>query len=98
MPSPFQNRSPHIDGNQQLRDPQREAYRHLAEFAREITDEREVGIVLPVGCGKSGTIAINAWSSRYSKGQLTEEALRNHAYSSRNVKAVTVRQECSEAL
>jgi superfamily II DNA or RNA helicase len=64
MPSPFQNRSPHVDGNHQLREPQREAYRHLAEFAREITDEREVGIVLPVGCGKSGTIAITPFAFR----------------------------------
>lgn len=64
MPSPFENRSPHIDGNQRLREPQREAYRHLADFAQEISDEREVGIVLPVGCGKSGTIAIAPFAFR----------------------------------
>ena len=64
MPSPFQNRTPNIAGNKQLRDPQREAYGHLADFARETTDEREVGIVLPVGCGKSGTIAITPFAFR----------------------------------
>jgi len=64
MPSPFQGRPPNIDGNLQLREPQREAYRHLAEFAEEITDEREVGVVLPVGCGKSGTIAITPFAFR----------------------------------
>jgi superfamily II DNA or RNA helicase len=64
MPSTFQNRTPNIDGNEQLREPQREAYRHLVDFAREITDEREVGIVLPVGCGKSGTIAIAPFAFR----------------------------------
>src|ERR1700674_897235 len=62
MSSPFQNRTPNIDGNQQLREPQRAAYQHLADFAQEITDEREVGIVLPVGCGKSGTIAITPFA------------------------------------
>jgi hypothetical protein len=64
MPSPFQNRTPNIAGNSQLRDPQREAYGHLVDFAQEITDEREVGIVLPVGCGKSGTIAIAPFAFR----------------------------------
>lgn len=67
MPSPFQNRVPNIDGNEQLRLPQREAYQHLVEFAQEITDEREVGIVLPVGCGKSGTIAITPFAFRSAR-------------------------------
>jgi len=53
MPSAFQNRTPNINGNEQLRS--RSA--RLADFAPEITDKPEVGIVLPGGCGKSGTIA-----------------------------------------
>jgi superfamily II DNA or RNA helicase len=67
MPSPFQNRTPNVDSNQKLREPQREAYRHLAIFAQEITTEREVGIVLPVGCGKSGTIAITPFAFRSAR-------------------------------
>jgi superfamily II DNA or RNA helicase len=67
MPSPFQTRTPNIDGNQRLREPQRESYRHLASFAQEITNEREVGIVLPVGCGKSGTIAITPFAFRSAR-------------------------------
>lgn len=67
MPSPFQNRTPNIAGNQQLREPQREAYQHLADFAQEVTDEREVGVVLPVGCGKTGTIAITPFAFRSAR-------------------------------
>ncbi|RXH37031.1 hypothetical protein [Bradyrhizobium zhanjiangense] len=46
MPSAFQNRTPNINGNEQLRS--RSA--RLADFAPEITDKPEVGIVLPGGC------------------------------------------------
>jgi superfamily II DNA or RNA helicase len=38
--------------------PQREAFIALQEFVTSDTNEREAGIVLPVGCGKSGCIAI----------------------------------------
>ncbi|WP_082652724.1 DEAD/DEAH box helicase [Aureimonas sp. AU12] len=67
MPSPFQNRVPNIAGNEQLRQPQQAAYQHLVDFAQEITGEREVGIVLPVGCGKSGTIAITPFAFRSAR-------------------------------
>ena len=57
--NPFQTREPNIVGNQRLRNPQREAYAELASFAASPdTEEREVGIVLPVGCGKSGCITL----------------------------------------
>jgi superfamily II DNA or RNA helicase len=60
MPTnPFQTREPHIVGNDRIRAPQREAYEELATFARAAAiEEREIGIVLPVGCGKSGCITI----------------------------------------
>jgi superfamily II DNA or RNA helicase len=54
----FQNLSPNIDENNNLRDPQREGYQHIASHYREDSPEREVGIILPVGCGKSGLMAI----------------------------------------
>lgn len=59
MSTPFQNREPVVDGNQDLRIPQREAYVHLATFASDsAATDREVAIILPVGCGKSGCIAL----------------------------------------
>ncbi len=59
MTEPFKDLNPNITDNELIRAPQREAYAALAQSAEGAAeDEREVGIVLPVGCGKSGTIAI----------------------------------------
>ena len=52
----FRTREPSISGNPRLRTPQREAFAALEEFARIDPVEREAGLVLPVGCGKSGCI------------------------------------------
>lgn len=66
--NPFQTRAPHIADNDVIRSPQREAYEHLASFAAgESTEEREVGIVLPVGCGKSGCITITPFAFRATR-------------------------------
>ncbi len=65
MTNPFQDRQPHIDGNQKIRTPQREAYLKLSEYAAmPDSDEREVAIVLPVGCGKSGCITLVPFAFR----------------------------------
>lgn len=56
--NPFQDRDPSIIENPKLRVPQREAYAALKEFASTTSNDREVGIVLPVGCGKSGCITL----------------------------------------
>ena len=59
MNNPFQSRNPSIQDNDCLRDPQREAYAALCEFANGSNrQDREAGIVLPVGCGKSGCITL----------------------------------------
>lgn len=50
--------TPNIEGNNGLREPQQLAYAALESHDFESTDGREVGIVLPVGCGKSGLLAI----------------------------------------
>lgn len=54
--------APSISGNPRLRAPQREAYDAVARWAAgrgEGPDaEREIGLVLPVGCGKSGLITM----------------------------------------
>ncbi len=56
--NPFQTRQPNIIANSRIRTPQRETFEHLSSFAAEENPtSREVGIVLPVGCGKSGCIA-----------------------------------------
>ena len=53
----FRELQPNIDGNDGLREPQREGFRRIRDhFATNA--ENEVGIVLPVGCGKSGLITI----------------------------------------
>jgi superfamily II DNA or RNA helicase len=65
--NPFQTRTAHIANNDRIRSPQREAYEHLASFAAESTGEREVGVVLPVGCGKSGCIAITPFAFRATR-------------------------------
>lgn len=63
--NPFQTSIPSISGNPLLRTPQREAYASLAEFANNPVDgEREVGIILPVGCGKSGCITLTPFAFR----------------------------------
>lgn len=53
--NPFQKSETNITDNSLLRTPQREAYSALAEYDEE---GREVGIILPVGCGKSGCITL----------------------------------------
>lgn len=62
MTSPFEERSPFIHENSLIREPQREAYEAIVNFALE--DEREGGVVLPVGCGKSGTITLAPFAFR----------------------------------
>jgi superfamily II DNA or RNA helicase len=54
----FQSLVPNISGNKELRVPQREAYDAVAAYDFTGDEGREVGIVLPVGCGKSGLLAI----------------------------------------
>jgi superfamily II DNA or RNA helicase len=57
----FQTAEPNIFGNDLLRRPQLEAFEKLAEYEG---DDREIGLVLPVGCGKSGLIAITPFAFR----------------------------------
>jgi superfamily II DNA or RNA helicase len=65
MTNPFQDCQPRIEGNQLIRTPQREAYLALSEYATLPEDaDREVAIVLPVGCGKSGCITLAPFAFR----------------------------------
>lgn len=68
MTNPFQTRQPHIYENDLIRTPQREAYHALSEYAAGAADdEREVGVVLPVGCGKSGCITLAPFAFRANR-------------------------------
>lgn len=51
-----------IENNPNLREPQREAWTHIRDHYAAPNSERRVGIVLPVGCGKSGLIAITPYA------------------------------------
>lgn len=68
MTNPFRDRQPNIGGNRQIRTPQREAYQALVDYASNPEEtNREVGIVLPVGCGKSGLITLAPFAFRSSR-------------------------------
>lgn len=71
----FQSREPVVAGNSRLRTPQQETFAALEEFARE-PDEREAGIVLPVGCGKSGCIALAPFAFRASRTLVVAPGVR----------------------
>jgi superfamily II DNA or RNA helicase len=65
--NPFQVRKPNIASNERLRTPQREAYAELEKFAASAGGEREIGIVLPVGCGKSGCITLTPFAFKSTR-------------------------------
>ena len=53
--------------NVDLRIPQREGWEHTRSFFEANADERFAGVVLPVGCGKSGLIAITPFATDCSR-------------------------------
>ena len=59
----FQTNTPSVQSNSCLRIPQKEAYVALDHFAKNPEEkEREIGVVLPVGCGKSGCITLTPFA------------------------------------
>lgn len=74
--NPFQTRAPSVSDNKGLRTPQREAYAALIEFAEGSNgSEREVGIILPVGCGKSGCIALTPFAFKAKRALVVAPGL-----------------------
>jgi superfamily II DNA or RNA helicase len=73
---PFQDRQPIISANPRIRTPQQEAYAALAAFSTSPGDEREVGIVLPVGCGKSGCITLAPFAFRSKRTLVVAPGLK----------------------
>jgi len=72
----FQTREPVVTGNGLLRIPQAECYGALKEFSGADPQEREVGVVLPVGCGKSGCIALAPFAFRASRALVIAPGVR----------------------
>jgi superfamily II DNA or RNA helicase len=58
----FQTLVPRVDQNANLREPQKLAFAAVKGHDFAPADGREVGIVLPVGCGKSGLLAITPFA------------------------------------
>jgi superfamily II DNA or RNA helicase len=58
----FQLLKPFIKGNTSLRIPQQEAYFAIEKTFADNSELKEVSIVLPVGCGKSGCITITPFA------------------------------------
>ncbi|WP_061236519.1 DEAD/DEAH box helicase [Leptospira santarosai] len=54
----FKTLRPNIENNLKLRLPQREAFSAISQFLQQKGHEREAAIIMPVGCGKSGCIAL----------------------------------------
>lgn len=57
-PDRFIDLKPAVANNVGLREPQIEAFGAIADHDFSQPDRREVGVVLPVGCGKSGLLAL----------------------------------------
>jgi len=76
MNNPFQTRQPNIEENLRIRTPQRETYKALSQYAAKPDAEREVGIVLPVGCGKSGCITLAPFAFRSNRTLVVAPGLK----------------------
>lgn len=62
MANQFSLLSPNILQNSKIRTPQIESYKCILSHFSTSPCEREVGIVLPVGCGKSGAIGLTPFA------------------------------------
>jgi superfamily II DNA or RNA helicase/DNA-binding transcriptional MerR regulator len=74
--NPFLEREPSVGANPRIRTPQRETYTALATFADNPENEREAGIVLPVGCGKSGCITLAPFAFRSQRTLVVAPGLK----------------------
>lgn len=95
----FQLLEPNVDGNAALRDPQIEAFAAVRDHDFSVPESREVGVVLPVGCGKSGLLALAPFALKSKRTLLVAPNLNiadqllkdltpsdpKHFYSKRNV-------------
>lgn len=66
----FLTLTPRVDGNPDLREPQIAAFGALGSHDFGDPSRREVSIVLPVGCGKSGLLALAPFATRARRALL----------------------------
>lgn len=59
----FETTDYNIEQNERLREPQRDGFSAIKNHFESETEEREVGVVLPVGCGKSGLITLTPFAT-----------------------------------
>ena len=74
--SPFQRLTPQVVNNERLREPQREAYVAINDYFADPGKIRETGVVLPVGCGKSGLITLAPFALNAQKVLVIAPGLR----------------------
>jgi len=72
----FQTLAVNIDDNERIREPQREAYDAIVDHFANEENSREAGVVLPVGCGKSGLITLAPFAVRARKVLVIAPGLR----------------------
>lgn len=58
----FKTLKPYVIGNEKLRAPQVEMYEALDRFIKEENRDRELSVIMPVGCGKSGCITLTPFA------------------------------------
>lgn len=61
MKAYFQNQEPHISTNDRLREPQKGSFQELQKRLKD-REGQEYGVILPVGCGKSGCITLTPFA------------------------------------
>lgn len=79
--------NPNIENNVRLRIPQREGWQKIREHYAKPSAAREIGVVLPVGCGKSGLIAITPFAVRARRVLVIAPGLRIRKQLSDDLKA-----------
>ena len=67
---------PTVAGNSELREPQILAYEAVQDHDFEAADAREVSVVLPVGCGKSGLLALAPFAAKSRRSLLVAPNLK----------------------
>lgn len=72
----FKTLQPRIHDNAALREPQLKAYETIERNIHDGGDHREIGIVLPVGCGKSGLITLAPFAVGASRVLVIAPGLR----------------------
>jgi superfamily II DNA or RNA helicase len=75
-PDQYVNQQAAVVGNESLREPQIEAFQALERHDFDQPDKREVSIVLPVGCGKSGLLALAPFAIRSRRALLVAPGVK----------------------